>query len=694
MLLSRIVAKRQENVGQQFIQKILDCDSPQQVLQILQNPHATSIAMISNSRQKCTGNTILQVILSTTSSETSKKMTSTATTTTVANSTSTAAAAAAAAAAALSSRIRKSRFLRRSGEDDHNPTPVDENNESVQVRPSAMDSMHSRTRMVALFQIVEFLIQCTDPELKEHDHGSQYHSLIQVKNEINGELPLHTACRYSFQHQWESSSLSLSSTQEMKSSKVTTEQAAAAQGGSSGGGGVQWLDIVQYLIQSYPVACQTPDTAGNLPIHHACGNVAQLEILLCLVQTFPEAVKIPNISEESLPVHLAAAASFVVLPNTTDSNNDTTSTTRVVTSNNNNNNNKVQPSDSGQKEGIKSWSSFEVHRSYSEEEFDTVDLAQQVQNDKSQPSPGDLAKMEAQNRQRRQLFQSQQLEIVQFLVDYWPESIYRTNKQGETPLQAARNSDTPNYPLIEFLRDFEENHAPATQELGAADQESLSSLHMQDHAISNLQDSSLALDDRNPLNEYSTVDIDDIQQKVHPQTLDGGVDRASNDADDEDTFVTAANVKIEPSLDFYTNDMTAEATKIDSQNPLQTASADAVTNDMDDTCNDNVAEQSFIDGDEGDKGQASYSPIIIKEENSESFITNASVPSDKVCSTDVEHETLNDNNNDANSKVEIKNGRPTLTGMKLRNLSLDTLDTELDDSIDSSSSKVDLFDAK
>jgi hypothetical protein len=430
------------------------------------------------------------------------------------------------------------------------------------------------------------------------------------------------------------------------------------------------------------VACQTPDTAGNLPIHHACANVAQLEILLCLVQQFPEAVKITN-AEESLPVHLAAAAASFLLPNTTiDNNNNNNSTTTMSTLNSN----QIQNSDTRKNEGIKSWSSFEVHRSYSEEEFDTVDLAQQAHTDNSPtPSPIDVAKLEAQNRQRRRLFQSQQLEIVQFLVDYWPESIYKTNKHGETPLQAARNADAPNYPLIEFLRDFEEHHAPPTHEIGGAATQELSLSNARDGASGNLEDSSLACNDTNSLHENVTVNVDNEQQKDHPQIAEDGDNQVCNDAEDEDTFVTAANLKVETSLDVCKDDMIAAATEIEHQNTLE-----AATNHSGDICFDDAAEKSFIGGEEDDNKQASDSSCISKEENTESFITNVSIPIAKVYSTDNE----NDAGVDARAELELQNNRPTLTGIKLRNVSLDTLDTELDDSFNSSSSKVDLIDVR
>jgi hypothetical protein len=165
----------------------------------------------------------------------------------------------------------------------------------------------------------------------------------------------------------------------------------------------QQLDIVQYLIEGYPNAVHCPDIWGNVPLHEACDvAVVPLEIILVLITEWPESTRACN-ADGNIPLHLVAASkakSYICTPdtlNSLDTNNDNNVTAALA---------EQAPI---------------TDKSYHEESGD------------------------------RSIRELRQLEIVQYLVEYWPESVHFENHQGQTALQLAVESNS-NLLVIEFLQ--------------------------------------------------------------------------------------------------------------------------------------------------------------------------------------------------------------------------------------------------
>jgi hypothetical protein len=264
-----------------------------------------------------------------------------------------------------------------------------------------------------LVKLLHYLVHCTDPEMEE-GHGqfgawqhrnnrnaSRYNSLVRMKS-ASGSLPLHTACRCVI---------------------ATTANDDDEQQH-------EHLDAVEYLMQAYPIAVQCPDSWGNLPLHDACdaSSVVRLEVILLLVQQWPQSVRTPNLDGD-LPLHLAAAAQAVdiamdVEPDPTD---------MLVRQNQN--------------------CSDELKDAADYSNTATICSSRSVAIELPEQAP--IKPVENANlRQRRLRREQQQLEIVQYLVDYWPESVHHTNNQGQTPLQRAIAGNNSNSSVIGFLQAY------------------------------------------------------------------------------------------------------------------------------------------------------------------------------------------------------------------------------------------------
>jgi ankyrin repeat protein len=287
-------------------------------------------------------------------------------------------------------------------------------------------SKTTTTATSPLLEIIPFLVHCTDIatdpddaileqalEAHRHPHHSRYNSVVRVKN-CEDHLPLHTACKHRY------------------------------------GGDEKKLCIVNYLLDSYPVAAQCPDTRGNLPLHYACGgNNSTLEVVMLLIAAHPESVFAPNVDND-LPLHLAVTAGSStnlalrsrcqvlpgVLAGSARRNSSyqkkrmviTATTTPVEIDDDDNINNSPDLS-----------KQIPPARRFSTGSHDTDDTLI-LQDDEI----------------RRQ--QQHQVEIVQLLTTRFPQSLYSPNGRGNTPLQLAYLNMSVNPAMAEFLRDFAMHH--------------------------------------------------------------------------------------------------------------------------------------------------------------------------------------------------------------------------------------------
>jgi ankyrin repeat protein len=164
----------------------------------------------------------------------------------------------------------------------------------------------------------------------------------------------------------------------------------------------QQLDIVQYLMERYPYAVHCPDMWGNVPLHEACDvAVVPLEIILVLIKQWPDSTRVCNI-EGNLPLHLAAASKATSY---------------------------MHP--------VIAMDSSEFH----------------VDNnvDSAIPEQAPVAHKTDDENNDRYTREIRQLEIVQYMIDYWPQSVHAKNDSDQTALQLAIDSNS-NPLVIEFLQ--------------------------------------------------------------------------------------------------------------------------------------------------------------------------------------------------------------------------------------------------
>ena len=249
-------------------------------------------------------------------------------------------------------------------------------------RGRSLEENDSNKQRATLLQVVHYLTHCSDTTFNNNEAndenaimGSGTHSdivhnqstcatsLMRQKS-AGGSLPLHMACRF----------------------RYTSVQ--------------QQIDIIQYMIDTYPYAVQCPDMWGNLPIHEACdvnsSNIfPSIEIIILLIQIYPESIRIRN-TDGNLPLHLI------------------TSTFKK--------------------------SLFTM--------MNMDGLSESMRDDTTEDVVADNATKYSENVSSYEL---RQLEIVEYMVGYWPESIHTTNHKQQTALQLALIADT-NVSMIEFLQ--------------------------------------------------------------------------------------------------------------------------------------------------------------------------------------------------------------------------------------------------
>jgi hypothetical protein len=169
----------------------------------------------------------------------------------------------------------------------------------------------------------------------------------------------------------------------------------------------QQLDVVQCLIEAFPFAAQCPDFWGNLPLHEACDiAVVPLEVIIVLIKHHPESTRISN-SDGDLPLHLAASskatahmAATIIPPDDIDEKRDENC-------------------------NDKKYGGVPVEHAATDNFYDF--------------------------HQDRMIRERRQLEIVQYLVVYWPEAVNCTNRKGQTALDQA-NESSSNLLVIDFLQ--------------------------------------------------------------------------------------------------------------------------------------------------------------------------------------------------------------------------------------------------
>jgi hypothetical protein len=241
--------------------------------------------------------------------------------------------------------------------------------------------------------------------------------LLRTKSIAHGQLPLHVACQNI------DSSPPSSSFYNVKKNQLNRPSVM--------------FFVLEYLIRCHPAAICTVDRSNrNLPLHYACmvaaatpGSVS-LELIILLVQQWPDACKVRN-RDGNLPLHLAAQ----LLPdsNITDGIN------------------------------IPRNSSFEQKKYFENRlslDIDTLeDILLELSDDDSDDDEHDYLEsqiksptssqiklpksVQAKNKQNQQAQYNQyqnQLEIVQYLMEVYPEGLHFPNKAGLTPCQVAVQS--------------------------------------------------------------------------------------------------------------------------------------------------------------------------------------------------------------------------------------------------------------
>jgi hypothetical protein len=173
----------------------------------------------------------------------------------------------------------------------------------------------------------------------------------------------------------------------------------------------QQIDVVQYLIDAYPYGIQCPDTWGNLPLHEACdvnssNMLPPIELIILLVQMYPESIRIQNM-DGNLPLHLVAGMTHKTL-----------SMLRNIDGTSESTNDKM------------------------ESDMEEYPM-------KGKTSTGGT------NGKSESSYEYRQLEIVEYLVGYWPESIHITNHMHQTALHQAIAADI-NISMIQFLQQMDQ----------------------------------------------------------------------------------------------------------------------------------------------------------------------------------------------------------------------------------------------
>lgn len=271
------------------------------------------------------------------------------------------------------------------------------------------DETHGDNTNNAFVRLLHYLVHCTDDRsdddktnaVRDNPTTCHYNSLVRITC-AGGSLPLHTACRCLC-------------------------------------GEPHQLDTVEYLLQAFPTSVQRIDAWRNLPLHEACDVASAsvpIEVILTLVQRYPEAIRMSN-ADGDLPLHLAAAAAAVMPA-------DQYGTPRQ----------DCIEEYSFECDSALAIGNIESTLTSEHPEQPTVD---QIESTKAVKAGTVLIEERLQLERQQQ----QQLEIVQYLVDYWPDAVRHTNQHGQTPLQRAMEAPrTSNPAVIQFLQTLVETPPP------------------------------------------------------------------------------------------------------------------------------------------------------------------------------------------------------------------------------------------
>jgi len=351
---------------------------------------------------------------------------------------------------------------------------------SWSLRPRGKQDLDPAANRDALENLLHFFIHEVYPEmdgdfsehliddnlvLQHHQQQSQtastrYNSLVRLPSLQDGRLPLHTACANSRRNPW-------------------VAQVA-----------------IDYLIAAYPVSVQCADAHHNVPLHCAAAAVAPLDVLQRLVRQHPESVKSPN-QDGNLPLHLAAASLVYKeegplliidsesssrsparrrLSRRTLSNDESMSSFRLSSSPvrvtrrsmSNDEGTTDFPPSSSPRRGVRRNITSNLHSLQEQQQeqqpqesssgsgaFTFATIASTTttpppppnSNSNNTPSSRGVARHKsgpppAAAFQRKPLSRAavHQRDVVQFLVDCWPESVHVKNALGQTPEDCATAS--------------------------------------------------------------------------------------------------------------------------------------------------------------------------------------------------------------------------------------------------------------
>jgi ankyrin repeat protein len=255
--------------------------------------------------------------------------------------------------------------------------------------------------------LLHYLIRCTDPHMDEHgSHGSgieqpqdESRATVSCYNSLVRVRSVGGSLPLHTACRYLSDDAAASPLTDSTLSTCTTTAATASSKTS------RMLDSIEFLVQSYPRALHSADAWGNVPLHEACDNRATpLAVIIYLVQRWPESVRVTN-HDGNLPLHLAASAA----------------------------------SSSAKSKALFPRSALPNHSN----DYDV--LCGTLSSDPSVPPTK---------------WHQRQLEIVQYLVHYWPDAVHHMNEHGRSPLQCATNGHAAssqarcNPHVIEFLQGF------------------------------------------------------------------------------------------------------------------------------------------------------------------------------------------------------------------------------------------------
>lgn len=249
----------------------------------------------------------------------------------------------------------------------------------------------SNSTLLQKVKLIELLVNISEKCIGNQSE-SKNSSLLLQETTIMSELPLHLAC---------------------KNASVAS------------------LEIFEYLLKSQPDAVYFPDKVHlNLPLHNACiastDSSVSLEVILLLVQYWPKSCEMQN-KDGNLPLHLA---SEIMKPRICDN----------------------------QRPDRKAYFDEDEIDTLEDIQFESTETEKDLtddydDDDECDPFPIPVVEYSTRVRRRevQELHQKEhndfkkQLEIIQYLVEMYPEGLNIRNKRGVTPLQVALKSlNVPN----------------------------------------------------------------------------------------------------------------------------------------------------------------------------------------------------------------------------------------------------------